>query len=353
LSNAAEPVDDDIVYSPDDEAVLVGWVLHSIIRVMYSRRRRGDKQKLCEGVIRLARQLHLPFPSSIARLTTDQARAERLQRATQQRAEFLRSHAAVTYTSNHASSTTTTTSTDSSTAALVFIHTRATTADTAAATTTTTTTTTTPTAASTTTSVQLDLDSPGMRFFRNLNQGGLKLPVHGLLELAARMHTVWARCVLQKKKTTTSFKQAHIDITSDAKVEACYRTLCAEQVPPPTEEVQVLFLSKFISKWTHVRQSEFCTQLTEEASAQNQNIALRAMVLMSRKRRVPPKENPSSSMTEDALDAATADAGMIVDDISDSGSSSELEDQPQFSVADMLALDTANREEDEDDSQLG
>jgi len=49
LSNAAEPVDDDIVYSPDDEAVLVGWVLHSIISVMYSRRRRGDKQKLCEG----------------------------------------------------------------------------------------------------------------------------------------------------------------------------------------------------------------------------------------------------------------------------------------------------------------
>jgi hypothetical protein len=34
LSNAAEPVDDDIVYSPDDEAVLVGWVLHSIIRIL-------------------------------------------------------------------------------------------------------------------------------------------------------------------------------------------------------------------------------------------------------------------------------------------------------------------------------
>ena len=43
--------------------------------------------------------------------------------------------------------------------------------------------------------VKLDLDSPGMCFFRNLNQGGLKLPVSGL-ELAARMHTVWARRVL-------------------------------------------------------------------------------------------------------------------------------------------------------------
>jgi hypothetical protein len=50
----AEPVPDDIVYSPDDGAVLVGWVLHSIIRVMYSRKRRGDKQQLCEGVIRFA-----------------------------------------------------------------------------------------------------------------------------------------------------------------------------------------------------------------------------------------------------------------------------------------------------------
>ena len=39
LSNAAEPVDDDIVYSPDDEAVLVGWVLHSIIPLLLEGRK--------------------------------------------------------------------------------------------------------------------------------------------------------------------------------------------------------------------------------------------------------------------------------------------------------------------------
>jgi hypothetical protein len=162
------------------------------------------------------------------------------------------------------------------------------------------------------------------------------------------MHTVWARRVLKQKKNTKSFIRVHADIMSDTKVYACYRTLCSEQVPPPTEEVQVLFLSKFISKWTHVRQGEFCAQLSEQASAQNQNLALRAMILMSRKRRVPPKENSSVSLTDDELDAVTADvAGTISDDISDSGSSSEDDDQPPPSLEDMLALDALN-EGDED-----
>ena len=105
----------------------------------------------------------------------------------------------------------------------------------------------------------------GMLFFNNLNQGGLKLPVPGLLQLASFIHAVWARSVLfsrSKKNRLNSniFIQAHMDIVSDAKVDACYRTLCSQQVPPPSNEVQVLFLSKFISKWT--RQGEFCTQLS-------------------------------------------------------------------------------------------
>ena len=346
-SSTSEPVPDEIVYSPDDEAVLVGWVLHSIIRVMYSRLDRVPREKklVCEGVIAFARQLHFRFPvsSSFEGLRAEQLRAERVQRGAQFKADFLRPHNALT--------TASTPDTTSSTAAVVTATSSATTASTHATTTTAITTSFASTVATSSRNVlKLDLDSPGMRFFCNLNQGGLKLPVPGLLALAALIHTVWARRVLQKKKNSKSFIQAHADIISDAKVGVCYQTLCSEQVPPPTKEVQVLFLSKFISKWTHVRQGEYCAQLSEQAGAQNQNLALRAMVLMSQKRRVPRIENSSS--VNDSLDPATADMGLvaIAASVSDSGSSSDDDDQPQLSLDDMMAIYTQIEGEEEEDA---